>query len=780
MSSRGIAAAVLVSVAAGAACQHTDPGLAPEVRGASAYDEHVRPFIAEYCLPCHEPVGASGGLVFDAEATEAEALADPTLWAQVRRRLQLGEMPPPGQPRPGDAAIERVLEWIDTSLAPGGAVEAAPVDPGRVTIRRLNRTEYRNTVRDLLGVHFDAVAALPDDEVGYGFDNVGDVLSLPPVLLEKYLDAAEEISGRAIVAEDPENPPRRRFEAESATIHGHSGVWAPFVGLYTNGSVGASTTVPRDGEYVLRARVYADQAGPELARMEAWLDGKKLEALHVKSTREKPGTYEKRVRLERGTHAFAVAFVNDYWEPNNPDPKKRDRNLWLDWLEVAGPVDVYAGAMPASHRRVFFRPVNEDSRVADTRAILERLASRAYRRPARRGEVDRLVELVEGVREGGGRTEAGVQLALQALLVSPHFLFRVESEDGAPASDGVRVLDDYELASRLSYFLWSSMPDDELFAEAAAGTLRANLEPQVRRMLDDPRAGTLTSDFAEQWLQLRRLRRHEPDADVFPEFDAGLREAMLSETLMLVDHVIANDRDVHELLDARYTFLNERLARHYGIEGVTGDRFRKVALTDARRGGILAHASVLTLTSHPARTSPVRRGKWILEQVLASPPPPPPPDVPAFHPGDDANAELTLRERFVRHRSDPSCVSCHASMDPLGFGLENFDAIGRWRERDGKAPVDARGELPNGRTFEGPAELRELLREDGRFVRCVAKKMLTYAIGRGLTAADEPAIDRICGEAAQDGDRFSAFVLAIVRSDAFGKRRAAPTTGGTR
>ncbi len=499
-------------------------------------------------------------------------------------------------------------------------------------------------------------------------------------------------------------------------------------------------------------RAFQDAAGDEPARL-AWRVGDvDVPSVAVKATKKKPEVVVGRFRGAAGTRSFSIAFVNDYYEPKNPDRSKRDRNLHVDWVEIAGP---FGGAddLPASHRRLFAPDPDGTDVATRARAILEPLASRAWRRPAPPADVDRLAALVVGETKAGAPFEQGLRTALEAILLSPLFLFHVEVLKAPDDPRAIAPLDDYELASRLSYFLWSSMPDDALFARAKAGTLRRDLEAEVKRMLADPRAGSLVDGFAEQWLTLRRLAAASPDKDRFPTFDARLKDDMLRETQMFFETVMTEDRSVLDFVDGRFTFLNERLAKHYGIEGVSGERFRRVTLDGERRAGIFTQASVLTVTSHPTRTSPVRRGKWLLEQVLGSPIPPPPPGAGDLSDTEEAQKEASLRARTERHRRDPKCASCHQRLDPLGFGLENYDAVGAWREKDGAFPVDASGTLPDGRSFGRPSELRAVLRADPGFRRGFAEKLFVYALGRGLVDADAPTIRRVVDDAAASDHR---------------------------
>jgi len=600
------------------------------------------PFVKRYCLDCHSGGDAERGIRLDKYRAGAAMSSDAATWRKVLDMLRARKMPPDGNLRPTEEEYRTVASWLEAEL--DRAPRAGARNPGRVTIRRLNRAEYTNTIRDLLGVEFNAAADFPSDDVGYGFDNIGDVLTLPPLLMEKYLDAAEQIAAKAIVASKP---------------------------------------------------------------------GSKL------------------------------------------------------------------GDNPESHRRIFFVvPGAKLSPDAAAEQVLSRLAARAYRRPVSGKELARVLKLAASARGQGDRFESSIQLALQAILVSPHFLFRVELDPDPKDAGGIRALDEYALASRLSYFLWSSMPDDELFDLAAHGKLREHLDRQVRHMLGDAKSRALVENFAGQWLQLRKLDLASPDKSQFPAFDQDLRHAMRTESERFFEAIVREDRSVLEFLDADYTFVNARLARHYGLEGIEGDQFRRVTLpsgggqgTAFARGGVLAQAAMLTVTSNPSRTSPVKRGKWILENILGTPPPDPPANVPMLQDDAKAVAAGTLRQRMEQHRKDPNCAVCHKEMDALGFALENFDAVGAWRTKDGSFPIDAAAQLPDGRAFNGPRELKAALRgSKDLFARCLAEKLLTYAIGRGIEACDRPALDEIVNAARRGDYKFSALVQGIVHSDPFQQR----------
>lgn len=740
----------------------------------ASFRQEVLPFTKKYCLDCHSGKEAEAKLAIDQFTDLRTVDAGHESWAKIRKYLQARIMPPPDADQPPDAELRAVIAWIDRHFS--GIDCRLKRDPGRVTLRRLNRSEYNNTIRDLTGVDFHPADDFPVDDVGYGFDNIGDVLSMPPILLEKYLAAADAIVDRAIYIHTPDKTPKQRFLARDVE---HKGGNAGSIGwsFPSNGEAFTEVDLPADGQYMLRGRAVATQAGDELAKMAFKFDDRQIHVADVSAAAGAPENYETKITAGKGKHRFCLAFVNDFYDPDNPDPKRRDRNLGIEFLEVQGPLDGPPPELPDSHKKILFcQPAKGHERDCAEK-ILSRFASRAFRRPAANDEVKRLVTFVDLARENGESFERGIQLAVEAVLVSPHFLFRVEQdprpgEDGADA-DGIRLISEYELATRLSYFLWSSMPDDELFHEAYKGRLRKNLRRQVERMLKDPKSRAFADNFVMQWLEVRKLESLAPDPKRFPAFNEELRAAMMEETLRFFIAIMQEDRSLLDLIDADFTFLNERLAKHYGIRDVTGPEFRRVQLKDRDRGGIITQASVLTITSNPTRTSAVKRGKWILEQLLDMSPPPPPPNSGDLEDDPKAAATGSLRQRLEQHRANPSCASCHTLMDPLGFGLENFDAIGAWRDREGAYAVDASGSLPDGSSFKGPRELKEILkRRKDDFVRCVAGKMLTYALGRGLAPYDQCALDDIAARLAKNDYKFSELIHAVVESDPFQKRRS--------
>lgn len=726
---------------------------------AASYEADVRPILERYCFDCHSGDRAEAGITLDTYRESRAKTHDRKAWVKVLRQVQGGAMPPIDAEQPSRAEAAALERWItDYALVPDCSRGERP---GRVTVRRLNRAEYNNSVRDLFGIDICPADDFPSDDVGYGFDTIGDVLSLPPVLLDRVIDAADVVARAVIASTDADAAPTRRIEGGR---------------LNSTGQFTRDFEIEREGNYVLRVMAWGDQAGPDPCRMVIGLDGKPRRTVDVPNSRSSPIEYDVKLRLEPGKHQLAVAFLNDFYDKAQKDPKKRDRNLAVDAITLAGPLGLLPTDLPASHTRFFSKPIDPRADVTEQaeqmKALLEPVAARAFRRPAKAEEVDGLTAVFFSARRSGETVERSAQLALSALLVSPSFLFRIE---GDPPPGRIRNLNDFELAARLSYFLWSSIPDDALFRAAARGEVHTpdQLATQAERMLRDPKVEALVKNFAGQWLQLRGLDEVKPDPKRFPGFDAELREAFRHETEQFFAHVVREDRSVLEFLDADYTFVNERLARHYGIASVSGDAFRKVSLAGGQRGGLLGQASILTVTSNPTRTSPVKRGKWILENLFAAPPPDPPPNVPELADAKGEKLVGTLRQRMEQHRADPACASCHKLMDPLGFGLENYDAIGAWRDRDGDAAVDAGGELPDGRRFSGPAELRVILavRKD-EFRRCLIEKLLTYGLGRGLEYYDACAVERIAAASAAQGDRFSVIIAEIVKSPAFRQRES--------
>ncbi len=732
---------------------------------AANFDTAVKPILTETCVGCHNDRMASGGLNVLAFSTLGSISEQREGWEKILQKIGSGEMPPKGIPRPSDAQIDAMMkfvrgefDWADRNVKP---------DPGRVTARRLNRNEYSNTIRDLLAVDFRAEKDFPSDDSGYGFDNIGDVLTISPVLMEKYINAAERIAARAIGADPLPKPLEAQYHAKDKTIR------RPDVS-----TIEATHRVEWDGEYTVRIGLPGERAADaKPVTMNFYMDGKLLHSAQVETKPSKLVYFnpysdeEMHLTLPEGDHVFRAAFMNDDFVKglSEKDAYNSKKNKFIDSITFVGPFA--SKTEKASRKKILICDPNSGQ--ACVEKIVATVARRAYRRPVTKPEVAALMKFVAMAKAEKQTTEQGVQLALQAILVSPHFLFRIERDPDPNDPSKVHKISEIELASRLSYFLWSSTPDDELLSLAEANKLRPPgvLDAQVKRMLADERAAAFASNFAGQWLETRNLDSVKPDPQKFPEWGADLRDAMKSETRLFFEWVLRENRPMSDFLDARYTFLNDRLARHYGIAGVTGPEFRRVELTTDQRGGILSQAAVLTVSSYPTRTSPVIRGKYVLQNILGTPPPPPPPDVPAL---DEKAVGSTgsLRQQLGVHRANAICASCHNKMDVLGFGLENYDAIGRWRTMDGKFPIDASGTFPNGKSFTTPAQMSELLKGNlPEFSRCLTEKMLTYALGRGVERYDRRALNDINAKLAADDYRFQTLLNEIVRSLPFQSRR---------
>ena len=766
-------------------------------------------FLKKHCLKCHSGDKPKAELSLVGFVDNASVLKKRKTWESVLKMVEAGEMPPDDKPQPSAKEIEEfallvraVFEHHDKNAKP---------DPGRVTMRRLNRVEYANTLRDLVGADFNPAADFPSDDIGHGFDNIGDVLTLSPVLMEQYLAAAETVSQRVILASPPKpasrylsgrflqpnnaQTPQGRFRQLNPTAEA-----AVESGPFT--ADGGYLKFSADADLILRANMYAETKGTAPVKVALFISGGKLAdpspdeevdqlmgtalkgfkplrilkvaeitARDAKSVQQIEFPINRRGDIQRA----GVAVIKP---PEGDEPPQ----LFIEHIWTEGPLET----RPAS-QLMLLKCSPDKPQAEQTREVLARLLSRGYRRTASPQEVEAMAKVVDQAVAGGEKWEAGMQWVVQALLCSPKFLFRVELDD-RPDSPEARPIDDFHLASRLSYFLWNTMPDDELFDLARRGELSKNLEPQVQRMLKDPRAvDSLVDRFAMQWLQLKRLDLIAPDAKLFPDFNEELRRAMRDETRMFLETIVKEDRSLLDLLMSDFTFVNEPLAKHYGIadtngnlvgqkpakdqgQPIRGPEFVRINVSGTPRGGLLTQASLLTVTSNPTRTSPVKRGRWVLEQLLGTPPPPPPPNVPELEQGEKLTG--SLRQRMEQHRANPSCASCHARMDPLGFAFENFDAIGRFREKDGEFPIDPSGELPTGEKIAGPTELKEILKtRQNLFARCITEKLLTYALGRGLEYYDRPAVDRIATALGQNGYRFSTLIAETVKSEPFRMRR---------
>jgi hypothetical protein len=767
-----------------------------------AFRKTVQPFLVKHCLECHAEK-KRGGVRLDLFQDErALAKGLPTIEKTVDV-LRKHAMPPKKRPRPRDDEIEPVLAWLDAFVV--RVDRQTPAVPPRAVIRRLNRAEYNNSVRDLLGVTFQPAEDFPPDAPGNGFDNNSGSLSLSPVLVEKYLAAAEKVARTAVFGAEPMKPERVAHQPWFATDAFSKNRTVQFdydeSGMSLPNALHVMQRFAVDGEYKLRCILRGVRpVGSNPVELAFWIDGKKIHENKVEVPTKRvsgraPGELnglwaEFRTPIRAGEHWLAVTVLRMYegLPPAYKGPKpakttfgitKATDAFFIMYLDVVGPYEQPQGPSKESRQKIYGDRFDGPRDASGARKILAKLARRAYRRPVTDREVEELVRFVAMVQEDGGSFEEGLCLAIQRMLVSPHFLFRVERERPAGRGERGSRLSQHELATRLSYFLWSSMPDEEVLRCADEHKLRQPevLEAQVRRMLKDARASALVENFGGQWLRTQALEAHIPDHTKFPEFADYTRMSMRKETELFFEHILREDRPILDFIDANYTFLNQRLAEFYKIGGVKGHAFRKVDLTGTQRGGILTQASVLTVSSYPNRTSPVLRGKWILENILNAPPPPPPPDVPSLDQHAVGKA-ASLREQLEKHRASSTCASCHARMDPLGFAFEHFDAIGRWRDKDGPFPIETSGTLPDGRSFKDHAELRALLKSDASaFTECLTAKMLTYALGRGLERQDRETVEAIAKRVSRQGYRFSSLVLGIAQSAPFQmekERQAAP------
>ena len=776
-----------------------------------SFSEDGIPFLEQYCFSCHAGDQPAAELALNSFTDNPSLIENRDVWERVLDMLTTGQMPPSDSDQPSMPDSEAFIARIEAIFE--HANRTAKPDPGRVTVRRLNKVEYKNTVRDLLGVDFNPTENFPADDVGHGFDNIGDVLTMSPLLMERYLEAAEAIATRVILLDPP--PPSKRYQRGSRLDPRHDDVpderyrlldptatetWKS--GPFTTGAT--YFKVFPDVEIIYHATLYAETDSETPVEVALFIQGDKLEetappeklarfvgidptvANNIKVLK----TFEITARDDENRQTIEVLITGipniekvgiAMLKPTEGEPqaKLQIRTLWAE-----GPLET----RPDSHFEILACTPGL-SQAEQTREVLTRLLRRGYRRPPTVNEVEQLTQFVASVQADGAVWEASIQEAIKVILCSPKFLFRLELDDH-PQHPEPYPIDEFQLASRLSYFLWSSMPDDELLELAERKQLTVNLESQVKRMLADPKASELGRNFGTQWLQIQRLTTVAPDLEKFPTFNSSLRLAMLKETELFIQSIFREDRSLLDLIDADYTFLNQPIAGHYGIvdtqgnwwghenpvpggEKIKGRSFRRVKLQGTSRGGILSHASVLTVTSNPTRTSPVKRGRWVLEQILGTPPPPPPPDVPELAEAGEVAHGTTLRERLEQHRADPACANCHAKMDPIGFALENYNAIGAFRWKDGELDIDTTAELPDGTVLQhGIIDLRQVIIDrKQQFLRCLTEKMLTYALGRGMEYYDRPTIDKIVAQLESEGYRSSVLITEIIKSDPFRLRR---------
>ena len=771
-------------------------GIAAPLSSVTA-DEPWQTMIGSYCLECHDADSAKGDLDLDAILDE-DVGEHSAIWEKVVRQLDARQMPPIGKDRPDLPAFDRTSQALVTKL---DAAAASHPNPGRTeTLRRLTRTEYRNAIRDLLDLEIDTSELLPADQSSHGFDNI-TVSDLSPTLLDRYLSAAQKIS-RLAVGTPLRQPDGHTVRLAPDLTQEHHVEGLP---LGTRGGAVIRHNFPQSGDYEIEIRLTRDrnekiEGMHGKHELEILLGGQAVASLTVQPP-DNPKDHSKadnhlkaHVAVDAGPQDLGVTFVDrgrvisetfrQPYESSFNYHRHPRKGPAVYQVTITGPLDASGAVKPGtdtpSRKRIFTATASTREEEPDAaRAILSRLMRLAWRRPISAEDLSRPMQFFEQARQANESFEAGIEAALSAILVSREFLFRVEREPTGMAAETPYPINDLDLASRLSFFLWSSLPDDELLTVAEKGELHepAELRKQALRMLADSRSQSLVSNFADQWLYLRNLASITPDARLFPDFDDNLRHAFRRETELLFESVLREDRSVLYLLRSDQTFLNERLAKHYGINNVYGTRFRRVSLDDGdHRGGLLRHGSILTITSYATRTSPVIRGNWILENLLGAAPPPPPPDVPALEDNDVA-ADLPFRERFAEHRRNPACTSCHLVIDPVGFPLENFDAVGRWRTFFEGHPVDSRGGFADGSEFANIDELEDaLLARPEHFTRTLAEKLLTYALGRGIEPGDAPAVRQIVREAAADDYRFSRIITGIVTSVPFTQRMSAATT----
>ena len=767
-----------------------------------------RALVDKYCVTCHNQKLKTGGLTLD-QVDIADAKGNSEVLEKVVRKLRSRQMPPDAMPRPDQATLDRFAASLEAEL--DAAAKANP-NPGRVASHRLNREEYVNAIHDLLALDINGAELLPGDMAGFGFDNNADVLSITPGLLARYMSAATKISRVAMGSAD-NRPMMQLYKVEiGSRQNARMDEDMPFA---SHGGLAVHHTFPLDGEYVFklrlkrnatvgtiegieedvsqielrvdhglvkRFRIGGEFKGPDpgvlIAVPEDDAEGAKVHNYRLNADKE----LEVRIPVKAGTRLVAAAFTDSLPAPGTSNRRRglvEDSDIGIDTMEISGPFNGKTPQdTPSRDKILVCHPKGAQDEDACARKIVSALTRRAYRRPVTEADLDPLLRIYKEGR-ADGNFDSGIERALEALLSSPMFLFRTEHQRAGAQPGSVYRLSDLELATRLSFFLWRSIPDDELLSIAEQGKLRdpGVLEKQVQRLLADRKAIRFVDDFADQWLTIRNIHSQAPDRARFPDFDPTLREAMARETELFIESQVREDRPLQELLTANYSYLNEALARHYGIDNIYGSHFRRVTLTDDRRFGLLGQASILTVSSYVDRTSVVLRGKWILENLLGTPPPPPPPNVPPLKENDGRSKPTALRERMEAHRANPVCASCHAQMDPIGFSMENFDAIGRWRTTEGNAPIDVSGSLPDGTKFQGVAELQKIL--VGRpqlFVTTVTEKLLTYGLGRGVEYYDQPVIRSIMRDAASDNYRWSALILGIVKSPPFQMRMARDAT----
>ena len=764
----------------------------------SAATQHA--LVNQYCLGCHNDKLKSGNFSWT-KIDLAHPEQNPEEAEKAINMLRVGMMPPPGMPRPSDAAKNALVTYLETSI--DGNALANP-NPGHPPLHRLNRTEYANSIHELLKIDVDVSALLPPDDLSHGFDNMADALTMSPTLMQGYIRAAGRISREAVgdVTASALTTTYQIPRVLSQTSHFDGTPWG------TRGGISVVHDFPADGDYVLKLGFYYSPTGPLFGlnqgkgqQIEIAVNGVRAALLDINPAMKlaEDGIKTPPIKIQAGPQRISASFIQKFDGPLEDEYHMVDQSLvdvsagtipgmttlpHLHELSITGPTKVAGISETPSRKKIFVcRPEAGSDEIPCAKKIISRIAREAYRRPVRESDLEGLLSFYQSGRNNGD-FEGGIRTAIQAIVSSPEFVFRFEHMPASVAPGSNYRISDLELASRLSYFLWSTAPDDQLITVASQGKLREAgvLEKQVRRMLADARAESLSTTFADQWLHLQSLNGFSPDLFQYPNFDKTLSQSMMRETELLFDSLRTEDRNVVDLLTANYTFVNERLAKHYGIPNIVGNRFRRVTIADPNRFGILGQGSILMLTSYATRTSPVLRGKYVMEVLLGTPPPPPPPNVPAFPEAAAGAKQLSVREIMEQHRKNEPCASCHKLMDPIGLSLESFDAVGSWRANDGITPVDPAGKMFDGTKLDGPASLRQaILKHTDVFVGTFTENLLAYGLGRVIDYRDMPFVRGIERDAAKNDDRFSSFVLGVVKSMPFQMRRAeesepAPTT----
>lgn len=732
-----------------------------------SFKKDIKPLMEHYCYDCHGDGSDKGDLDIDQYTSFASMTQDRETWYKIKNHLDLKLMPPLDEEQPHEQEVSTITQWIENTIF---YTDSENPDPGKVVIRRLNRNEYRNTIYDLLGVELDVKNLLPLDETGYGFDTISDVHTVSSAHIEKYLSAAEIALAKATVIGDmPWNqqaftPDKLSYQPQHLS-NGH---------FYINGSAQLPKQTLRElskGDYILEIEASSTPAGDEDAILEIKLDNRSIAKFNIP-----PGKSNRLCKVTIPLDKYpnlTINYNNDLYDPDNPDKNKRDRNLTVHMVRLTGPVNQNRPDKPETHRALFpHRTISQTPEMYAMEVWLN-FAQKAFRREVSIEEIKPYTQFINPNTKSMEELQHQILLGIQAMLISPHFLYLNSTPaEETDSHQGKALISEYALASRLSYFLWSSTPDAILLEKAANKQLRANLAEQINRMLEDPKASRFISNFSGQWLQLRDLEIQIPNLKIFPEWNQSLKKDAIKETQLFLKNLITEERSALDCIDSDYTYLNENLAKFYDIHGIQGDHFRKVMLTDEQkkqRGGLLGHASILTLTSYPDRTSPVLRGKWILENIIGTPTPPPPQDIPALETKKTKTTHVSLRTQLEEHREKAECATCHKLLDPLGFALQNFSGIGKWRTRSNGKNIDTSGKIISGENIKDSAQLKEVLRstQSEDFIRCLTEKLLIYSIGRGIEYYDKPAIDNILSESTANKHSFRALIHSVCNSTPF-------------